>query len=62
MEVVTELDDRAEESGIKTGKAAIARSLRPCFVRKIENSSYDDENRSSVTLLVHELVSFMEGH
>lgn len=60
MEVVTELDDRAEESGGKKGKEAIARSLRSYFARKIENGSYDDEDRNSVTLLVHELVSFTQ--
>jgi hypothetical protein len=62
MEVITELDDRAAQSGTKTGKNAIARSLRPYFKRKIENGSFDNEDQNSVTLLVHELVSFMQGH
>lgn len=62
MEVVTELDDRATQSGVKMGKNAIARSLRPYFKRKIDNGSFDNEDRNSVTLLVHELVSFMHGH
>jgi hypothetical protein len=61
MEVVTELDDRMRESGVKIGKNAIARSLRPYFNRKIQNDSFDDEERISVTLLVHELVSFKQG-
>jgi hypothetical protein len=61
MEVVTELDDRAEQSGIKMGKNAIARSLRPYFKRKIDNDAFDDEERSVVTLQLHELVNFMRG-
>jgi hypothetical protein len=62
MEVVTELDDRAEQSGIKTGKDknSVAIALRPYFKRKIENGSFDDEERTSVTLLAHELVSFLQ--
>jgi hypothetical protein len=62
MEVITELDDLATKAGIPMGKdiAAIANSLRPFFVRKIENGSFDDEDRTSVTLQVHELVSFMQ--
>ena len=62
MEVITELDDLATKAGIPMGKdiAAIANSLRPFFVRKIENGSFDDEDRTSVTLQVHELVSFLQ--
>jgi hypothetical protein len=62
MEVITEFDEQAKKSGISVGKdmAAIANSLRPFFVRKIENGSFDDESRTSVTLLAHELVTFMQ--
>jgi hypothetical protein len=62
MEVITELDDLANKAGIPIGKdiAAIASSLRPFFVRKIENGSFDDEEQTSVTLHTHELVFFMQ--
>jgi hypothetical protein len=62
MEVITELDEQAKKAGIAVGNdmTAIANSLRPLFVRKIENGSFDDEDRTSVTLQVHELVSFMQ--
>ena len=53
MDVVTELDNRAVESGDYIGKEAVAKNLRPYFTRKIENDSFDDEDRNSVTLLVH---------
>jgi hypothetical protein len=62
IDVVTELDDRAVQSDKPIGKEAVAKSLRPYFARKIENNSFDDEDRSSVTLAIHELVSFMQGH
>ena len=63
MEVITELDEHAKKEGVPIGKdlAAIANSLRPFFVRKIENGSFDDDNRNSVTLHVHEIVSFIQG-
>jgi hypothetical protein len=61
MDVVAELDDRAEQSGKHIGKEAVAKNLRPYFARKIENGAFDDEERNSVTLAVHELVSFMQG-
>ena len=61
MDVVAELDDRAAQSGKHVGKEAVAKNLHPYFARKIENESYDDEDHSSVTLAVHELVSFMQG-
>src|SRR5579872_3492544 len=63
MEVIAELDEQAKIAGVPIGKdlAAIARSLRPFFVRKIENGSFDSENRESVTLHVHEIVTFMQG-
>lgn len=64
MEVITEFDEQAKKAGISVAKdmAAIANSLRPFFVRKIENSSFDDDSRTSVTLQVHELVTFMQRH
>jgi hypothetical protein len=63
MDTITELDDHAEQSGRKIGKdrASVARALQPYFKRKIENGSFDDEERTSITLLVNELVSFMQG-
>jgi hypothetical protein len=63
MEIITELDDLATKAGVPIGKdvAAIANSLRPFFVRKIENGSFDNEDRTSVTLQVHDLVSFMQS-
>jgi len=61
MDVVAELDDRAAQSGKHVGKEAVAKYLRPYFARKIENESYDDGNRGSVTLAVHELASFIQG-
>ena len=62
MEVITEFDEQAKKAGISVAKdmSAIANSLRPFFVRKIENGSFDDEDRTSVTLQVHELVTFMQ--
>ena len=64
MEVIAELDEQAKNAGVPIGKniAAIANSLRPFFVRKIENGSFDDADRASVTLQVHEMVTFMQGH
>ena len=62
MDIVTELDARAVQSGKPIGKEAVAKNLRPYFARKIENESFDDEDRSSVTLAIHELVSIMQGH
>ena len=56
-----ELDNRAAQSGKHIGKEAVAKNLRPFFSRKIENGSYDDEDRNIVTLQVHEVVSFMQG-
>jgi hypothetical protein len=61
IDVVAELDDRAAQSGKPIGKEAVAKNLRPFFSRKIENESYDDEDRNTVTLQVHEIVSFMQG-
>jgi hypothetical protein len=62
MEVIAEFDEQAKKAGISVVKdmSAITNSLRPFFVRKIENGSFDDENRISVTLQVHELVTFMQ--
>jgi hypothetical protein len=60
IDVVAELDDRASQSGKPMGKEAVAKNLRPFFSRKIENGSYDDEDRNTVTLQVHEVVSFMQ--
>jgi hypothetical protein len=39
MEIITELDDHAEQSGMRVGKdkASVARALQPYFKRKIEN-------------------------
>jgi hypothetical protein len=64
MEVITEFDEQAKKAGISVVKdmAAITNSLRPFFVRKIENGSFGDENRTSVTLQVHELMTFMQRH
>jgi hypothetical protein len=61
MDVVAELDDRAVQSGAHIGKEEVAKSLRPYFARKIENGSFDNHEGTSVTLAVHELVSFMQG-
>jgi hypothetical protein len=60
IDVVAELDDRAARSGKHIGKEAVAKNLRQYFSRKIENKSFDDEERNR--LLVHEIVSFMQGH
>ena len=61
IDVVAELDDRAVQSGKHIGKEAVAKNLRPYFARKIENGSFDEKDCNTVTLAVHELVSFMQG-
>jgi hypothetical protein len=62
IDTITELGDHADQSGTRIGKdkASVSRALQPYFKRKIENGSFDDEERTNVTLLVHELVSFMQ--
>ena len=62
IDVVAELDDRAAQSGKHIGKEAVAKTLRPYFSHKIEKESFDDGERNSVTLLIHEVMSFMQGN